>query len=312
METSKCTRTDRIHAAGWRARMSKAQAQRRPRLTGTAGFQHPASVVASISQGGPMQTSIHGLRAIALAVLSMAILTSACSSSGGSEWTISNDVDAMTDVSVSKAVSTLPGANFNLEATIACGSGGKLAYQFRTFDKSGEPANLKVDDIHGSFGKIAVIRIDDGKPYSHWDFSRFANQVLITGREASEMAEGSKLVLRLRLMNGDETYTLDQSGASVRSVFQNCLPAKASTVPVPPSSSEAGPAEGAIADNSSQTQMSGVSKAECWTPPSGPTIDDDPDRPITADEVQEIEKATGRAYVQGDSIYGRAEDRCST
>lgn len=51
-------------------------------------------------------------------------------------------------------------------------------------------------------------------------------------------------------------------------------------------------------------------KAACWTPPSGPNIMDDPDRPIRFDEVQEIEAATGRSYEQGDTVWGRVEDRC--
>lgn len=39
----------------------------------------------------------------------------------------------------------------------------------------------------------------------------------------------------------------------------------------------------------------------------GPDVQEPGVRPLSYDEVQEIEKATGRPYQEGDSIYGRAE-----
>ena len=39
----------------------------------------------------------------------------------------------------------------------------------------------------------------------------------------------------------------------------------------------------------------------------GPDVQPPGFRPLRADEVDEIEKATGRPYQEGDSIYGRAE-----
>lgn len=39
----------------------------------------------------------------------------------------------------------------------------------------------------------------------------------------------------------------------------------------------------------------------------GPDVQPAGTRPIRQDEIDEIEKATGRPYQEGDSIYGRAE-----
>jgi hypothetical protein len=38
----------------------------------------------------------------------------------------------------------------------------------------------------------------------------------------------------------------------------------------------------------------------------GPNVQPADARPLRADEIEEIEKATGRPYQEGDSIHGRA------
>lgn len=274
-------------------------------------------------------------------VMAAAMSTAACSpGAGASEWNVTNNVDAMTDVGLMKAEGMLEGENFDLETVVACTSTGKVVYQFRAFDKAGEPANINNDAIHGSRGKIVHVRMDDKQPNEWWDFSRFSNGIVITPSFSTGMAAAKRVILRLRMVNGDETYTLDQSDQKLQSVLQSC-PDKlakgkteaagdsgmgkieAGTAEASPEAAAAEPEYKVVTNEFGETTHVYPVKGRRsdgtfvimqvgFTPGERPTGEiatahGTEDAPIRFDMLQEIEAATGRPYQEGDTIYGRAQ-----
>ena len=276
----------------------------------TSGF----AVASTDESGATVHRPTFFKRAASSITAFIFLFTAGCSANDG-DWKVSNETDAMTDLSMRKAVTKIIGENFDAETTIVCASTGAVAYQFRTFDKAGDPAELRWAQVFGGPAKTALIRLDDGSPYKHTDSSRFSNQLLVGGFLAKKMAASTKIVMSLDPLQGKETYVFEQSDPSLRSVLSQCAegapqsaPSAGSRPALPVSAADqqtdvfAGPAQ-----TVSESPPSGE---QCWTPPSGPHVLSEENRPLSFQEVEEIERVTGRSYQEGDSIYGRVEDRC--
>lgn len=214
-------------------------------------------------------------------------------------WQITSDTDPMTDVSRTFGSANFVGQHYNVEVTVACGGTGKLAYQIRSFDQAGTPAPIKrFKNIFGKLRPALRVRLDNAQPYLVADESgRFSNQVLLTALEAQKIARATSVVIQVPFLEGDlETYSFSQRDVGLQGLLQPCLAAGGATARTDETSvdGEAPPQNGAHG---------------CWTPPSGQRVKD-ADQVITADEIAEIEAANGRPFQVGDTIWGKAEDRC--
>lgn len=212
----------------------------------------------------------------------------------------------MRDVVITTATMRVAGQSADLELSVACGSKGAMAYQFRTFDKSGDPIDLRYPNSFGPPQRKILIRLDDAEPRPAYDLtSPYTNQVLLL--RAHDYANARKLIAQLPLVNGSETYTIEQTSDGFRAMAAPCL--ESERVRKQKLRDEAELSTQSSTPESPEPEPTSIA-AKCWSPPTGPHVMDDPDRPISFDETQEIEAATGRPYQQGDTIHGRAEDRC--
>lgn len=247
--------------------------------------------------------------AVAAIAMPMIMLGSACSNHSGG-WVIEGKQDAMTGATVTSAMTTLHGENADLELTAYCRKDGE-AYRFRTFDKDGQPLGLIINQDEQNPIKQMIIRVDEASPFTVYDsYQTYSNQFNIVTPRSRGLGKAQKIVVRVALAVETETFTIDQGDSAFRQMMKPCI-------------QQFEAAKQRIASRNTQQAMpvavpqAPATLAEdarvasgCWRPPSGPDVIDDPDRAISYQEVEEIERATGRSYQAGDSIYGRVEDRC--
>jgi hypothetical protein len=167
--------------------------------------------------------------------------TAPADSSGGGDWAISRSTDPMTDVSTAQAAIALAGQQYDAEVTVTCGNDGNIAYSAASFDKDRQPAEMRSRVV--PFGSLAgtwidyQMRADDGAARALSTLNpAYNNQIVLKsavvgplnddgsgGDEADEMAAASKVVLRLFMASGEETFEWPQNGRAFRSVVKPCL-----------------------------------------------------------------------------------------
>ena len=180
-----------------------------------------------------------------------------------SPWTIQTTTDPMTDAAVSQATARFEGNQFDFEVVARCSSTGDIGYIATSFNKDGEPAEMRVTAIAPSvWGQVAgsqaytaprvtpgrltidfQMRADDNEPLSRSNSNpEFNNQIRLNsgavqplpadgsgGDSAEQMAAASKIVLRLFMPSGEETINWSQNDASFRRVLQPCLESRSVT-----------------------------------------------------------------------------------
>jgi hypothetical protein len=152
-------------------------------------------------------------------------------------WTVSSSVDPMTDMKSQVASARFPTDRYDIEASVSCRSDGFVAYTFTTFDKSSHPAEMRTEiDPNVADLKIPFqVRVDD-LPAQDWSniSPRYSNQITIDSKWASvgfpnqHVGDGTRMLTRLFLVDGEATILIDQTVPALRQVLQPCLASAAS------------------------------------------------------------------------------------
>jgi hypothetical protein len=162
----------------------------------------------------------------------------------------------MSDATVTQAIATFEGSQFNIEVAASCSSAGDIAYTATTFDKEGSPAEMRVTAIPPSVigapagsqsytaprvtpGRLAIgfqMRADDNPPLALSTANpEYNNQIALRSGpvqfymgkplddEAEEMAAASRIVLRLFMPTGEETIEWSQADPGLRQLMSPCL-----------------------------------------------------------------------------------------
>lgn len=134
-----------------------------------------------------------------------------------SGWRVSSELDPMTDQTVHKATAILSGESIDAETSISCNR-DKVTYSFRTFDKAGQPANMRVDR-----GRVAaMVRVDRQPALIATRFAEISNGIDISYIDEA-LPAGSKVIVRLPMLNGEETLQIDQTNSAVRQLLDQCV-----------------------------------------------------------------------------------------
>ena len=151
-------------------------------------------------------------------------LVGACGG-GRSGWTVTSQPDPMTDVRITKASTRFSGEQFDAEVEIACNSKGGIHYSFTTFDKSGNPAEITSKPVFGREALVFAVRQDDRAAKPMWTSNpRYSNLITFSSKGGTDcLAGGSQLTVRIPLVNGVETFVLDQTDKSLREMLEPCL-----------------------------------------------------------------------------------------
>jgi hypothetical protein len=153
-----------------------------------------------------------------------------------SAWTIQTTTDPMTDATVNQASATFEGNRFNIEVGVSCSSTGDISYTATSFDKAGEPAEMRTEANWQRSWIPFQMRADDDQPLS-WATSnpQYNNQISLNsepvqffmGKPVDDRAEGmaaaSNIVLRLFMPTGEETIKWSQADTALRSLLTPCL-----------------------------------------------------------------------------------------
>lgn len=226
-----------------------------------------------------------------LAVVAAAsILTGGCgqerddrTSGGGSgQWQVSREADQMTDVGYDMAETVLSGELFDVEVAVTCTDNGVGRYTFRVFDKDRQPEPFRETVTLGSRHYSVQVRADSQRPYNHMEFrSAYENQVQLRGGEAARAASANLLTLRFFMISGTDTVQLDQTDQAFRTVMAGCTSGA-----------------GTSSNSTVETAPTAVGDGATVRTPQGEEFT----RPMRADEIEEIERSTGRRYQPGDAL----------
>lgn len=161
-----------------------------------------------------------------------------------SPWTIQTTTDPMTDATVRQAIATFEGARFNVEVAIACSTGGDITYNATTFDKEGQPAEMRTEIGYNGGTTIPFQMRADENPALSWSSynPQYSNQIVLKsdpvaplysdgsgGDNAEQMAGAVNVTLRLFMTSGEETIKWPQGDASFRNVVEPCLAERQAT-----------------------------------------------------------------------------------
>lgn len=159
-----------------------------------------------------------------------------------SVWDVQSVTDAMTDATVTQATATFKGNQFDIEVGISCSSNGDTRYTAASFDKAGQPAEMRSRVVtFGAPYDVGTwvdyqVRADDGpavsgvvrNPEYNNQISLHSGGVHFLGGQLVEdtthrIAAASNVVLRLFMLNGEETIEWDQSDPDLRNLLAPCL-----------------------------------------------------------------------------------------
>ena len=191
--------------------------------------------------------------------------------SATSLWNVSAQTDPMTGKTVQTAAMQIEGQTFNIEATVKCVDGRSLSYQFSTFDKSGQPAEMVVAE-NRYFGPVIPYekRIGDAAPRREFTSNiRYNNQIsFFSGKDYTEEGSADRLTFRFFLKQGEETFVVDQTDTGLRSVLDACaepsskaLGARSEENPQSEASSDTTPVEPTGPEQTGDTNSSGEAPA---------------------------------------------------
>jgi hypothetical protein len=123
----------------------------------------------------------------------------------------------MSDRTVHRAKANVAADNLDVEIEITCDS-SRIGYTFTTFDKSGEPAPMRV----GSAGIPATVRLDQQPAVNMRGTAQLQNRLALIGVDPS-WAQASQLTLRLHMIGREETIRFDQTDSRLRPMLNECV-----------------------------------------------------------------------------------------
>jgi hypothetical protein len=159
--------------------------------------------------------------------ISVLLLLAGCSAGAGSSgdaadeprngWSVSSEVDAMSDRTVHRAKANIAADNLDVDIEITCDS-SRIGYTFTTFDKSGEPVPMRV----GSAGIPTTVRLDQQPVMNMRGTAQLQNRLALIGVDPS-WARASQLTLRLHTIGSEETIRFDQTDSRLRPMLDECV-----------------------------------------------------------------------------------------
>ncbi len=171
-------------------------------------------------------------------------------------WAYEVKTDPMSDAEISQASATLEGTQFDVQVAMSCSNAGDIAFTATTFDKQGQPAEMRSKTNSPRFigapagsqssmrpmlapGSITIdfqVRLDDASARSLIAFNpAYNNQITLQSKPVSfhmgrpnedpaeDLASASRVTLRLFMPSGEETYQWPQNDADFRSIVEPCL-----------------------------------------------------------------------------------------
>ena len=165
------------------------------------------------------RTASHSFAVIGLPM----ILLAGCNGGNSTSWEVNRDIDPMTDIARSVASIKISGENADIEIVASCGGAAVASYQFRAFDKSGNPLDFQQTGTASTF-KSMQLRRDEKESYVAYDSAgAFANQLTLDPAHALGLLVANKVVARAPLANGTETFEYEQTAANFREAMQLCI-----------------------------------------------------------------------------------------
>jgi hypothetical protein len=189
--TSQIDELERLNALRERGTLSEAEyAQAKERLLSGADTA-PAAGRTALS---PWMVRGAGLVGLALAVFVIKPLFNADPVAGSpqalaavetssDDWEVGQKQDPLTDVTIVTASRTFEGQNADIKLAVSCSSQGAIEYVATSFDKSGKPTEMQVQQNNWHPVVPYEVRIDrDDMQHETYYEPRFNNQVVMTYR----------------------------------------------------------------------------------------------------------------------------------
>jgi hypothetical protein len=183
----------------------------------------------------PVEDNANGSEAIAVADGGDINTPSVVPAGESSGWTARTQTDPMSDTTIASAEARLTGDRFDVEAKVMCKAGADSVYEFKVFDKQGDPAHVRSRILpRPPYSQISdfELRLDMAEAESVVsDEVRYSNVLTFSSQGApllrdmhlgDRVVQANTVMVKLALSQGDQIVTIDQTNPVVRSVIGPC------------------------------------------------------------------------------------------